>query len=223
MRRADRLFEIMGLSREEVTPSFELFMELVHPEDRARVAERLPASPADMQPATDPVSFSQAPTVAEPIFSVDFPYRADQPLDAAWAGFFHALTYRCHPESGIFWAQEVPIAEPMDRCSIVECHSPVPFRRQTMARYYVNKNRQPSGEHEVHNWDVNCDHPPELRNRVGFLTYNDDVTYLGRLWAVFPLRSWLNYNARRQYRYLPPPEVAKAIIRRLRQAYGGRL
>ena len=34
---SDRLLEIMGLSREEVTPTLELFMELLHPEDRRRV------------------------------------------------------------------------------------------------------------------------------------------------------------------------------------------
>jgi hypothetical protein len=35
-----------------------------------------------------------------------------------------------------------------------------------MAYYYVNRNAQPDGYHEVHNGDVNCPHPPLLENRV---------------------------------------------------------
>ena len=37
----ERLFEIFGLSSSEVTPSFDLLLELMHPEDRPRVMEAL--------------------------------------------------------------------------------------------------------------------------------------------------------------------------------------
>ncbi len=39
----DRLFEMLGLSRSEVVPSFEKYMELVHPEDRRKLSEALTA------------------------------------------------------------------------------------------------------------------------------------------------------------------------------------
>jgi PAS domain S-box-containing protein len=39
----DRLFEIFGLSSSKVTPSFDLLLELMHPEDRPRVMEALAA------------------------------------------------------------------------------------------------------------------------------------------------------------------------------------
>jgi hypothetical protein len=32
-----------------------------------------------------------------------------------------------------------------------------------MAKYYINKNAQPTGEHEVHT--ENCPHPPDPPNR----------------------------------------------------------
>lgn len=35
-----------------------------------------------------------------------------------------------------------------------------------MPNYCVNKNAQPTGEHEVHNLDVNCKHLPEPINRL---------------------------------------------------------
>lgn len=36
-------------------------------------------------------------------------------------------------------------------------------RRTNMAKYYVNTNAQPTGEHEVHT--TNCPHPPDPSNR----------------------------------------------------------
>lgn len=34
-----------------------------------------------------------------------------------------------------------------------------------MQRYYINRNQQPEGENEVHNW-AGCSHPPLPQNRV---------------------------------------------------------
>lgn len=34
-----------------------------------------------------------------------------------------------------------------------------------MANYYVNKNEQSDGYHEVHIDDNSCSHPPEVANR----------------------------------------------------------
>lgn len=39
----DRLFEILGLSRSEVEPSFDLFVDLIHPDDRQRTRDALTA------------------------------------------------------------------------------------------------------------------------------------------------------------------------------------
>jgi PAS domain S-box-containing protein len=39
----DRLYEMLGLSRSEVSPTFELFGELLHPEDRQRVLDAISA------------------------------------------------------------------------------------------------------------------------------------------------------------------------------------
>ena len=39
-----------------------------------------------------------------------------------------------------------------------------------MARYYVNKNAQPNGDHEVHR--AGCPHPPNPENEI-FLAYYD--------------------------------------------------
>ena len=35
-----------------------------------------------------------------------------------------------------------------------------------MPNYCVNKNAQPTGEHEVHNLDANCNHLPDPVNRL---------------------------------------------------------
>ncbi|MGI8910065.1 MAG: response regulator [Rubrobacteraceae bacterium] len=37
----ESLYELLGYSRDEVTPSFETFLDMVHPEDRSRIMERL--------------------------------------------------------------------------------------------------------------------------------------------------------------------------------------
>ena len=34
-----------------------------------------------------------------------------------------------------------------------------------MPNFCVNKNAQPTGEHEVHNLDAGCNHLPEFHNR----------------------------------------------------------
>jgi len=34
-----------------------------------------------------------------------------------------------------------------------------------MPRFCVNKNAQPTGEHEVHNLDANCGHLPDSQNQ----------------------------------------------------------
>lgn len=39
----DRLFEILGLSRSEVEPSFDIFVDLIHPDDRQRTRDALTA------------------------------------------------------------------------------------------------------------------------------------------------------------------------------------
>jgi len=36
----------------------------------------------------------------------------------------------------------------------------------TVANYCVNKNRQPNGDHEVHNLDTNCVYLPTARNQL---------------------------------------------------------
>ncbi len=35
-----------------------------------------------------------------------------------------------------------------------------------MPRYCVNRQAQPTGEHEVHNLDVGCEHLPDYSNRL---------------------------------------------------------
>ncbi len=35
-----------------------------------------------------------------------------------------------------------------------------------MARFCVNKNAQPNGDHEVHNLDAGCSYPPDPPNRL---------------------------------------------------------
>ena len=35
-----------------------------------------------------------------------------------------------------------------------------------MPRFVVNKNAQPTGEHEVHNLDNNCQYLPDVKNQI---------------------------------------------------------
>jgi hypothetical protein len=41
-----------------------------------------------------------------------------------------------------------------------------------MAYFYINRNAQDDGYHEVHNGDMNCSHPPLPENRIGLGYYN---------------------------------------------------
>lgn len=42
-----------------------------------------------------------------------------------------------------------------------------------MPNYCVNKNAQPTGEHEVHNLDASCHHLPEYSNRLALGSHFD--------------------------------------------------
>lgn len=42
-----------------------------------------------------------------------------------------------------------------------------------MPKFCVNKNAQPTGEHEVHNLDVYCGHLPEPSNRLDLGWHSD--------------------------------------------------
>lgn len=44
-----------------------------------------------------------------------------------------------------------------------------------MAYFYVNKNAQDDGYHEVHNDNANCSHPPLPENRVRIGNYNSSA------------------------------------------------
>ncbi|PKL30884.1 hypothetical protein CVV43_05095 [Candidatus Saccharibacteria bacterium HGW-Saccharibacteria-1] len=41
-----------------------------------------------------------------------------------------------------------------------------------MAYFYINRNAQEDGYHEVHNDNNNCSHPPLTENRVRLGIYN---------------------------------------------------
>ena len=41
-----------------------------------------------------------------------------------------------------------------------------------MPRFYVNKNAQANGDHEVHNADANCSYPAAEANRLYLGTFN---------------------------------------------------
>ena len=41
-----------------------------------------------------------------------------------------------------------------------------------MAYFYINRNAQDDGYHEVHDDSANCSHPPLPENRVGLGYYN---------------------------------------------------
>lgn len=41
-----------------------------------------------------------------------------------------------------------------------------------MSYFYINRNAQEDGYHEVHNGSVNCSHPPLLENRIEIGYYN---------------------------------------------------
>lgn len=42
-----------------------------------------------------------------------------------------------------------------------------------MSYFYINRNAQDDGYHEVHDDSANCSHPPLLENRVGIGYYNN--------------------------------------------------
>ena len=42
-----------------------------------------------------------------------------------------------------------------------------------MSYYIYNKNKQPTGEHEVHNVDFGCSHLPDLENRHHIGNFNN--------------------------------------------------
>ena len=35
-----------------------------------------------------------------------------------------------------------------------------------MARFIINKNQQPNGDHEVHNKTIGCSYMPEIANQI---------------------------------------------------------
>ena len=41
-----------------------------------------------------------------------------------------------------------------------------------MAHFIINKNAQPTGEHEVHNLDAYCGHLPNSENQISLGHYN---------------------------------------------------
>lgn len=44
-----------------------------------------------------------------------------------------------------------------------------------MPKFCVNKNAQPTGEHEVHNLDVRCQNPPAPQNQLLLGVFSDCV------------------------------------------------
>jgi len=47
-----------------------------------------------------------------------------------------------------------------------------------MPRFCINKNAQPTGEHEVHNLDAGCNHLPNTENQIvlgTFMTCHDAI------------------------------------------------
>lgn len=54
-----------------------------------------------------------------------------------------------------------------------------------MARYCVNRNAQPNGDHEVHNLDT-CWTPPAPANRIDLGTHSSCVTAVATARARFP-------------------------------------
>ena len=40
------------------------------------------------------------------------------------------------------------------------------MENRNMPRFCINKNSQPTGEHEVHNLDANCGHLPNTENQI---------------------------------------------------------
>ncbi len=49
-----------------------------------------------------------------------------------------------------------------------------------MANYCVNKNAQPTGEHEVHNLAAGCDHLPDPANRLALGDHATCTTAVGK-------------------------------------------
>ncbi len=46
------------------------------------------------------------------------------------------------------------------------------YLEDKMARYYINRNAQEDGYHEVHNGSTDCPHPPLHENRVNIGYYD---------------------------------------------------
>lgn len=53
-----------------------------------------------------------------------------------------------------------------------------------MKYYYINKNAQANGDHEIHT--TGCSHAPLLENRVGIGYYDNDYQALAAAKAEWP-------------------------------------
>ena len=59
-----------------------------------------------------------------------------------------------------------------------------------MARFIVNKNKQPTGEHEVHNLDVGCNNLPLLANQISLGDHLTCASALSQVQKSNPGRSF---------------------------------